>query len=65
MACAARARGDEQTVYQRVFQRGLACVPAGHNLRASPRIVMDMEIAAKGMDLIEKSIAEVEQEFGY
>ena len=52
-------------VYQRVFQKGLARVPAGHNLRASRRIVMDVEIAAKGMDLIEKSIAEVEQEFRY
>ena len=52
-------------VYQRAFQKGLAWVPAGHILRMSPPIVMDVEIAAKGMDIIEESIAEVEKEFGY
>lgn len=52
-------------VYQRAFQKGLAWVPAGHILRMSPPIVMDIEIAAKGMDIIEESIAEVEKEYGY
>ncbi|MHB9133307.1 MAG: aspartate aminotransferase family protein [Armatimonadota bacterium] len=52
-------------VYQKAFQKGLAWVPAGHILRMSPPIVMDVEIAAKGMDIIEDSIAEVEKEFGY
>ena len=52
-------------VYQHAFRKGLAWVPAGHILRASPPIVMDVEIAAKGMDIIEESIAEVEKEFGY
>lgn len=51
-------------VYQRAFQKGLAWVPAGHILRMSPPIVMDEAIAAKGMDIIEESIAEVEQELG-
>lgn len=52
-------------VYQRAFRKGLAWVPAGHILRMSPPIVMDLEIAAKGMDIIDESIAEVEKEFGY
>ena len=48
-------------VYQYAFRKGLAWVPAGHILRMSPPIVMDEAIAAKGMDLIEESIAEVER----
>jgi 4-aminobutyrate aminotransferase-like enzyme len=52
-------------VYQRSFRKGLAWVPAGHILRVSPPVVMDVEIAAQGMDIIEESIAEVEREFGY
>lgn len=52
-------------VYQRAFRKGLAWVPAGHILRMSPPIVMDEAIAARGMDLIEESIAEVERELGY
>jgi len=52
-------------VYQRAFRKGLAWVPAGHILRMSPPIVMSEEIAAKGMDIIEESIAEVERELGY
>ncbi|HPT98477.1 MAG TPA: aspartate aminotransferase family protein [Armatimonadota bacterium] len=52
-------------VYQYAFRKGLAWVPAGHILRMSPPIVMDVETAAKGMDLIEEAIGEVEAEFGY
>ncbi|MDO8673724.1 MAG: aminotransferase class III-fold pyridoxal phosphate-dependent enzyme, partial [Dehalococcoidia bacterium] len=52
-------------VYQRAFKKGLAWVPAGHILRMSPPIVMEQVIAAKGMDIIEEAIAEVEQEKGY
>jgi len=54
-----------QRVYQRAFQKGLAWVPAGHILRMSPPIVMDEAVAARGMDIIEEAIAEVEAEFGY
>ena len=54
-----------QRVYQRAFQKGLAWVPAGHILRMSPPIVMELDVAAKGMDIIEESIAEVEKEYGY
>jgi 4-aminobutyrate aminotransferase-like enzyme len=52
-------------VYKRAFRKGVAWVPAGHILRMSPPIVMDVEIAAKGMDIIEEAIAEVEKELGY
>ncbi|HOF89990.1 MAG TPA: aminotransferase class III-fold pyridoxal phosphate-dependent enzyme, partial [Armatimonadota bacterium] len=52
-------------VYQKSFQKGLAWVPAGHILRMSPPIVMSLEVAAKGMDIIEEAIAEVEREYGY
>jgi len=31
----------------------------------SPPIVMEVEIAAKGMDIVEEAIAEVEKELGY
>jgi len=54
-----------QKVYQRAFQKGLAWVPAGHILRMSPPIVMSEAVAAKGMDIIEESIAEVAGELGH
>ncbi len=52
-------------VYQRAFERGLAWVPAWHILRMSPPIVMDFDVAAKGLAIIEEAIGEVEQELGY
>ena len=52
-------------VYQAAFGRGLAWATAGHILRITPPIVMSTELMGKGLDLIEESIAEVEQRFGY
>ena len=52
-------------VYQRAFSKGLAWVPAGHILRLSPPIIMEDDMALKGLDLIEEAVAEVEKEFGY
>ena len=52
-------------VYQRAFRKGLAWIPAGHILRLSPPIVMDEQIAAKGMDLVDEAIGETERELGY
>ena len=49
-------------VYQKAFQKGLAWIPAGHILRMSPPIVMPRRVAARGMDIIEESIAETEKE---
>jgi len=52
-------------VYQRAFRKGLAWIPAGHILRMSPPIVMDLDVAAKCMDIIDEAIGEVEKELGY
>ncbi len=52
-------------VYQGAFKKGLAWIPAGHILRMSPPIVMDLDVAAKCMDLIDEAIGEVEKKFGY
>ena len=49
-------------VYQRAFRKGLAWIPAGHILRMSPPIVMDVDVAAKCMDIIDEAIGETEKE---
>ncbi len=52
-------------VYQKAFQKGLAWVPAGHILRMSPPLIMDDDLALKGLEIIEESIHETEKELGY
>jgi len=52
-------------VYQKAFRKGLAWIPAGHILRMSPPIIMQPELALKGLEIIEEAIAEVERESGY
>jgi 4-aminobutyrate aminotransferase-like enzyme len=52
-------------VYQTAFRKGLAWIPAGHILRMSPPIIMDLDVAAKCMDIIDESIGEVEKTLGY
>jgi 4-aminobutyrate aminotransferase-like enzyme len=52
-------------VYQAAFRKGLAWIPAGHILRMSPPIVMDLDVAAKCMDIIDEAIGEAEKQFGY
>ncbi|MCP4200147.1 MAG: aspartate aminotransferase family protein [Proteobacteria bacterium] len=52
-------------VYQKAFRKGLAWIPAGHILRMSPPMIMPVEVAQKGMEIIEESIYEAEQELGY
>jgi 4-aminobutyrate aminotransferase-like enzyme len=52
-------------VYQKAFAKGLAWVPAGHILRLSPAMIMEDEMALKGLDLIEAAVAETERYFGY
>jgi 4-aminobutyrate aminotransferase-like enzyme len=52
-------------VYQHAFRRGLAWIPAGHILRMSPPIVMDLDVAARCMEIIDESIGEVEKELGF
>ena len=52
-------------VYQKAFGKGLAWVPAGHILRLSPPIIMEDDMALKGLDIIEEAVTEVEKDFGY
>lgn len=52
-------------VYQKAFAKGLAWIPAGHILRMSPPIVMDLDTAGRAMDIIEEAIAETEKELGF
>lgn len=59
------AEEEGALVYQRAFAKGLAWIPAGNVLRMSPPVIMQQEVAAKAMDIIEESIAEVERERGY
>ncbi len=51
-----------QLIYQKAFEKGVAWIPAGHNLRMSPPLIMQKEIAAKALDIIEEAIAETEKE---
>ena len=52
-------------VYQKAFQKGLAWIPAGHILRMSPPLIMEDDMAMKGMDIIDEAIYETEKELGY
>lgn len=56
------AEEEGALVYRRAFEKGLAWIPAGNVLRMSPPLMMQNEVAAKAMDIIEESIAEVERE---
>lgn len=52
-------------VYRIAFSKGLAWIPANYNLRMSSPLIMENEIAAKALDIIDESIFIVEKEFGY
>ena len=52
-------------VYQKAFRKGLAWIPAGHILRMSPAMIMEDDLALKGLAIIEESIAETQKELGY
>jgi 4-aminobutyrate aminotransferase-like enzyme len=52
-------------VYQTAFAKGLAWVPAGHILRLSPPLIMEDDLALRGLDIIDEAIGEVERHFGY
>ena len=54
-----------QMIYKKAFEKGLAWVPSGHILRMSPPMILDDEIALKGLDIIEEAVAETEKHFGY
>jgi 4-aminobutyrate aminotransferase-like enzyme len=52
-------------VYQKAFRKGLAWIPAGHILRMSPPMIMEDDLALKGLAIIEEAIYETERELGY
>ncbi len=52
-------------VYQIAFSKGLAWIPAKQNLRMSPPLIMEEEIAEKALEIIDESITIAEKEFGY
>ena len=52
-------------VYQRAFSKGLAWIPAGNILRLAPPLVMTEKLAAKALEIIDGSIYETEEYFGY
>ncbi|MBM3705705.1 MAG: aminotransferase class III-fold pyridoxal phosphate-dependent enzyme, partial [Actinobacteria bacterium] len=52
-------------VYQIAFSKGVAWIPANHNLRMSPPLIMEETIAEKALEIIDQSITAVEKEFGY
>jgi len=54
-----------QLVYQKAFRKGLAWIPAGHILRMSPPMIMEDDMAMKGLGIIEEAIYETERELGY
>ena len=54
-----------QMIYQSAFAKGLAWVPSGHILRMSPPMILDDEVALKGLDIIEEAVSETEKYFGY
>lgn len=52
-------------VYQKAFAKGVAWIPAKQNLRMSPPLIMEEDVASKALDIIEEAIGEVEKEYGY
>jgi len=52
-------------VYQKAFAKGLAWIPAGHILRMSPPIIMEDDVLAKGLDIIDEAIGETEKQLGF
>lgn len=52
-------------VYQKAFEKGLAWIPAGHNLRMSPPLIMTRDVADKAMEIIDEALSETEKELGY
>jgi len=52
-------------VYQKAFAKGLAWIPSKNNLRMSPPLIMEDDLALKALEIIDESVTEVEKEYGY
>ncbi len=54
-----------QKIYQKVFSKGVAWIPSKQNLRMSPPLIMEEDVAEKALEIIDGAITEVEKEYGY
>jgi 4-aminobutyrate aminotransferase-like enzyme len=52
-------------VYQKAFAKGVAWIPSKNNLRMSPPLIMEEDLAAKALLIIDEAVTEVEKEYGY
>ncbi|MCL5070956.1 MAG: aspartate aminotransferase family protein [Actinobacteria bacterium] len=52
-------------VYQKAFAKGLAWIPSKNNLRMSPPLIMEDDLALKALEIIDEAVTEVEKEYGY
>jgi len=52
-------------VYQKAFAKGLAWIPSKNNLRMSPPLIMEEDLALKALAIIDEAVTEVEKEYGY
>jgi 4-aminobutyrate aminotransferase-like enzyme len=48
--------------YRKSFEKGLAWVPAHQNLRIAPALIIDEELADKGLRIIDEALKETEKE---
>jgi len=54
-----------QKIYQKAFSKGVAWIPSKQNLRMSPPLIMEEDVAERALEIIDESITEVEKEYGY
>jgi len=52
-------------VYEEVFKRGVAWIPAGNILRLAPPLIMTEELSNTALDIIDEAITVCEKHFGY
>ncbi len=52
-------------VYEEVFKRGVAWIPAGNILRLAPPLIMTQELSNTALDIIDEAITAAEKHFGY
>ena len=52
-------------VYEEVFKRGVAWIPAGNILRLAPPLIMTEELSNTALDIIDEAISITEKHFGY
>ncbi len=54
-----------KVVYEEVFKRGVAWIPAGNILRLAPPLIMTQELSNTALDIIDEAITVTEKHFGY